>query len=345
MIGNPLRSAILWGIAVAGPTAVDAGDVWPSRAPAVSAAATTSWESSPLLVDAGDFSTAAQQALAGREIPSAQIRSQSSPIVDPEIDQASYSSYTVSSPSQRFNCCPPPPQTWALIGPYGWITAMQGVVTLNNTPIPIDLSLSDAVRLLKNDLQGAAMLQLETGRGDWGFLVNGMVISLGSSRTIGPLTANLDINQTLLEGFTFYRLVDTADSEVPWTVDLLGGLRYYSIDASGQLFLGAVGPINVGQSNQWVDLVIGIRSSVALTESLSAFGRADIGGFGIGTSSDPAWNVQGGLRYEIAAIEGLSLAGGYKLLDIREYNSPGQPDAFGFDVRLHGPFAAIVYEF
>ena len=294
---------------------------------------------------AADYATAAQQALRGFESQPPVTRWQSSPIEDETVEQASHTTYVTHTPSQQFSCCPPPPRTWAMIAPFGWIPAMQGTITINNRAIPVDLSLSDVVNLLKDDLQGAAMLQLEAGRGDLGFIVNGMIVSLSSARTLGPLTANIDIDQTFLEGFGFYRVVDSSDSDVPWTVDVLGGLRYYSVDVAGQVFVGPVGPINVGQSNQWVDLVVGVRSAVALTESLEAFGRADVGGFGIGTSSDPAWNVQGGLRYRTPAIEGLSLVGGYKLLDIREYNSAGSPDAFGFDVRMHGPFAAIAYEF
>lgn len=316
-------------------------------APAAVTAWTHPWEqaertSSPTAASPEEFSAAAQQAL-GRAAPAVSadvFRGQSAG--DAAIEQASYN---VACPPQRTVCCPPADRTWALIAPYGWLSAMNGTVTINNTTLPIDLSLSDLIDIMKNDLRGAAMIHAEAGRGRFGFILDGMLVSAASSQTRGPLTANVQVDQTFLEFLNFYRLVDASDTEVPWTVDVLGGARYYDLDVNGQFILGNIITFNRGQTNNWVDLVVGVRSAVALTESLEAFGRFDVGGFGIGTSSDPAWNVQGGLKYQVAWCEGLSLVSGYKYLAIDEDHSPGSPDAFGFHVEMFGPFAAIAYEF
>jgi hypothetical protein len=236
------------------------------------------------------------------------------------------------------------PDTWAAVEPYGWLPALSGTVTVNGVTLPVDVSLSDAISAL-SDLRGAAQIQVEAGRGDWGFLINGMLVSMASSQNFGPLNVNAQIDQTFLEMLGFYRLVNEAEGDLPWTVDLLAGARYYDIDLSGQFNLGGVLVFNRGQSQNWVDLVTGVRTEVAITDSLSVFGNADVGGFGIGTSSDPAWNVYGGARYKVACVEGLSLAGGYRWFDIRETNNTNDPTAFGFNVLMHGPFAAFVYEF
>lgn len=72
------------------------------------------------------------------------------------------------------------------------------------------------------------------------------------------------------------------------------------------------------------------------------FARADVGGFGIGSSSNLAWNVVAGLDYQWNSST--SLLAGYRVLDIDQFSGAGAT-AFGFDVQMAGPFAAIAFQF
>jgi len=237
--------------------------------------------------------------------------------------------------------------TWALVAPYVWLPMADGTVGANGDTANVNLSFSDLLDLLP-DLNGAAMGHVEVGKGSRGLLVDALFLELSPTRR-GPLGDKITITteMTVIEGLGTLRLLGNAPGEGPpssFSFDVLGGFRYY--DVSGEIRRRPVlGPaVSESQAENWVDLVVGARTSVRLSENIVGFARGDIGGFGIGTSSDLAWNFQTGLEYACVTYPGWSAALGYKILDIDEVKYSGA-ERFIFDVRLHGPFAALTYRF
>lgn len=237
--------------------------------------------------------------------------------------------------------------TWALLAPYLWAPMMDGTVGANGNTANVNLSFSELIDLLP-DLNGAAMGHVEVGKGSRGLLLDALVLQVTPTER-GPLGGTIDVetNLTVIEALGTLRVLGTAPGEgAPSDVafDVLGGIRYYDV-MGGVTIHPALGPVvSSEQTENWVDLVIGCRTAIALTDSLDGFVRGDIGGFGIGTSSRFAWNLTAGFEYACISHPGWSALLGYRIFDVDQVKYSGA-ERFVFDVRLHGPFMALAYRF
>lgn len=237
--------------------------------------------------------------------------------------------------------------TWVLVAPYVWAPAMRGTVGARGVTAPVDLTLGDLIESIP-DLNGAFMGHIEVGRGDWGLLVDGMLMQTESSGR-GPNGAQIDleISSTILESMIMRRLIDV-ETDTPGMsrirVDALTGLRYYQVQNDLRIRPVVDPPVSATLSKNWVDLVVGARTAVTVAEGLDGFLQADFGGFGIGTSSDLTWNLMTGVEYACPSLPGSSLILGYRILDIDETQKSGA-NQFVYDVKIHGPFSAIAFRF
>ncbi|MFN5707833.1 MAG: hypothetical protein ACK48X_07245 [Planctomycetota bacterium] len=239
-------------------------------------------------------------------------------------------------------------QVWATVTPYLWLPAMKGQIGAGAVVANVDLSLSDMWDLL-GDLKGAAMVHLEIGRGNRGGLIlDTLLTDIASTETLpSGGTATVETTMTFLEGLGF-RPVATYDKcgplvkRVSW--DMLYGVRYYQIGAEVTVVPPSAPEIIQERSENWVDLVLGTRTRMQLANGGSAFARAEFGGFGLGSSSDFAWNFHVGLENRLRRHPNTSLALGYKVLDIKQSKGSGA-QAFLFDMNLHGPFTGLMIRF
>ena len=237
--------------------------------------------------------------------------------------------------------------TWALIAPYAWAAGVNGQVGVGNQVVNIDVTPGEVLSNL-GKVDGALMLHSEVGRGDWGFILDANLIRAGTSVTTPPAQVGVTLQQTLIEALGTYRLIEVSDYWVDGksaTVDLLAGVRIYEFSN-----LLAVSPFNpmlptvpLGMSSSWVDMVIGGRAKAPITKTLDVFGRADIGGFGIGSSSILAWNLIGGVDWKISQCA--SLSAGYRELNINKTGTGAGGMPFVFDAKLYGPFMAVAFQF
>jgi len=237
---------------------------------------------------------------------------------------------------QPAECLGQPAGPWTLVAPYGWIFGMKGTVGAGRLTVPVDLSVADSIDKLK-DLKGAAQIHVESGYGPVGVIADLTYMRLQPAA--GPVT--VDSRSTLFELLGMYRVLDTGGRQAgAVTVDLLAGGRYYrfSNDISGSAF----GFLSAGRSNKWIDLVVGARGGVQVTDDLGVFARGDVGGFGIGDSSQHAYNVVVGFDYR--CCECASLLGGYRWLKIDRENGLGR-DRFLLDATLAGPFVAFALRY
>ncbi len=89
-------------------------------------------------------------------------------------------------------------------------------------------------------------------------------------------------------------------------------------------------------------MFVGPRITWQATEKLSLFARGDVGGFGIGNSSQCTWQVIAGAEYDILKNVFLELS--FRLLDI-DYVSGSGSDKFTFDAQMAGPYLALGVKF
>ena len=108
------------------------------------------------------------------------------------------------------------------------------------------------------------------------------------------------------------------------------GGRYVALDA--EVAADARGPRRADTTRTWGDPLVGLRGGRALSERLTLAGRANVGGFGVG--SDVTWEAGG--RLGLRVVDHLTLAAGYRHLAVAYDAGDG-----AIDFALTGPFVAL----
>ena len=213
---------------------------------------------------------------------------------------------------------------------YGWATHLDAKVSHPHLPtVSVDRSFSDILKTI--DL--AAMGMLETRKGDFGLLLDGMYVQMkdGASATQGPLTvdANLTMDLTTLMLAGQYRISQTPTSYA----DLMLGVRGWSVKTDI-----TIDPLNLQdkRSKQWADLMVGAKGTYDLNQEWFASWSAMVGGFDI--SSNWVNDLHLGVGYRISENSAVQL--GYRYLDV-DYSQGN----FDIDTKLGGLILGIDYRF
>jgi hypothetical protein len=192
---------------------------------------------------------------------------------------------------------------------------MSGLDTSIATPLgtaETELSFGDIL----DDLDFAFFATFEARNGPWVILGDINYTALGSSlATPGPVfsSAEVDTTLTIVSGFGGYAVVDQPDVRL----ELGGGLRFYDLGLDASLVGSAApGGQTFNFSETWVDAIVGANLSVPISDRWFARGYADIGGFGIGDSSELSWQIYAGGGYIINQTWAVEF--GYRHLSIEK---------------------------
>jgi hypothetical protein len=231
-------------------------------------------------------------------------------------------------------------QTWVKFTPYAWATMIDGNATIHGFTAPVNLDLGDLWSLMENgEIRGAFMGHLEFGRDNWAMFFNGDIVSADPSVEVRRANIDTGVTMTLLEMGGAVDLFNANESDPvhsPLRLQMLGGVRYYSMSASAILSLPNVNPVvQDSQAEDWVDLFVGLRAMAQLTPSVNAFVRG----------SDHAWNFVTGITTD--SIWGSNLVLGYRVFDLDQslHGGTGSPQGFGFDAVMHGPVVGLTFQF
>ena len=238
---------------------------------------------------------------------------------------------------------------------YGWITGSYGSVTVKGNTVDIDVSPNDALQFLwRGDALAAAGY----------FSVRYERFSLFADSFGGG--AKFDVVETIHTRFCD-RSVDAKDKVTfaitdfglgyrvgawplpgrrrPFTLGVYAGTRWVYLHNSLQASGGVVGVpprrVNVSETSEWADPLIGVRWELPVLDRLSATFRADIGGFG--ASSDLTWGILSDLRYW-TEWNPWSLKP-YLALGYRVVAFDRSPNAATIDLQLRGPVAGLGFVF
>lgn len=240
--------------------------------------------------------------------------------------------------------------TWVKFTPYVWATQLNGNATVRGITAPVDLDLSDLWKLVENgDVRGGFMGHLGFGRDNWTIFINGDIASLDPSVQVRRANIDTGFTMTLLElggGLDLYNADDSDPANSPLRVQMLGGVRYYAVDAQAILSLPTISPVvSIDEGANWVDLFVGSQATAKVSPDTDIFVRGDVGGFGIGTSSNHAWNLASGISTN--GICGSKLFLGYRVFDLDQSlnGGTGSPQGFGVNAVIHGPMAGLTFQF
>jgi len=228
--------------------------------------------------------------------------------------------------------------------PYFWLAELDGDSTLSGIMGSAELEFSE----LWDFVDFGASGRLEAWNGKWGFLVDASYLDLGADYTtsVGPaaIDTEVDLRQTIVDIGLAYRLIHKPvgrDGTQSLALEPLGGVRYEYLKQEAKLNVAA-GPFaagtTIGGDEEWVEPFVGVRLTWAISETLAAAIRGDIGGFGIGSASDLTWNLLAGVDWQFR--KNMSLKAGYRILDI-DYERGSGTSAFGLDAQMKGPILGL----
>ena len=220
---------------------------------------------------------------------------------------------------------------WSLsISPYVWGAGLEGsVASFPGAPAAdVDVSFKD---ILKNlDMAGMALIELRYRR--VAAYMDLVYTSIGADQEtpLGILFDDVELENEVFIG-TFggaYRALETDHA----TLDLLGGLRVWSVDTVLELEGGILADREFEHSENWIDPIIGLHGHYQFENGVFVTSLSQVGGFGVG--SDLTWDSFGGIGYRFN--DTVSAIAGYRHLEV-DYEHNG----FVFDVELSGPVVGM----
>lgn len=223
------------------------------------------------------------------------------------------------------------PEAWEFrMGLPLWVSGLDGDAGARGRVAPVDVAFADIIP----QIDMAAALSFEARRGRWGFLTNGIYMDLSNvAGSPGPLIDDLkvQIKQLMLDGAVSYAVVESNCT----SVEMLAGVRYNHIKL-GLTIQSQSDDFSADKTESWVDPYVGMLARTHISESVSLVGKADIGGFDVG--SKLTWQLYGGVEFQIS--ESCHIGVGYRYLSV-DYAS----DGFIYDMNTSGPQLEVEFTF
>ncbi len=231
----------------------------------------------------------------------------------------------------------PPPSDWHVDWEpfYLWFSGLTGNVGAAGYVAPVSVSFSDVIDQLNIGL----MTNLDVRRKRIGVYTDLIFMSLSSDQKTTPIlpsyvgfTANA--KELILDPEAYFRLVDKDRG----SIDAIGGGRYWHLNNSLDLFPvdTTQATITAGQTQNWIDPVLGARFRLNLNKGFFAKVYGDAGGFGVG--SQLTYQTYAGIGKEFKKRFSMLLGYRYLYVDYKNggflYNVHMQGLQVGFGIRL-----------
>jgi len=248
-----------------------------------------------------------------------------------------------------------PSDTWQFtIIPYLWMMSINGETTIKGRSADLDASFGD----IWDNLDFASEIHFEVWRDRYGFFLDTSFAKIALKRNVS-LRNDKNLSTKFVTKFFlgelggFYRVGTwplngntksyERKTKTSITLDLIGGGRYWYLknsldinDTSGEF------SEDVSDSQNWFDFFVGGRVKLDINKFFVQL-RSDIGGFGLGFSSDFAWNIAGYLGYELPWYRITPLIGYRALYD--KYEDGSGDNRFVWDAWISGPQIGVGFQF
>ena len=263
--------------------------------------------------------SAALDALSSVDLNPSQTQSPS-----PTPEQTSNSAPTSSSPA-------PSPEWEFAVTPYLFTAGLSGVVGARGRSVTLDADFGGVLSRLDFGFMGT----FEARKGNFVFFSDSVYIKLSNDRdTPGSLFSNVRTESKLfiVDPEVGYRVVNLERG----FIDLLAGIRIWHLKNGITLGAGRLPQVDVSESKNWADPVVGARGIYSLSPRLYLTGKFDVGGFDVG--SHATGQLFGGVGINVKPR--LALIGGYRYLAVN-YES----DGFIYNTNMHGPIFGAKFRF
>jgi hypothetical protein len=220
------------------------------------------------------------------------------------------------------------------VAPYLVLASMDGKMAVRGLEVDVDVPASDIFSNLQMGFNG----YFAARKGDWGFGVDVIYMSLGASTDF----VNVDPSQAAFTFVAIRRLGPTVDLNFGVRWNVVRG-RFEFKDNAPPALAGLV----VEDTKQWVDPVVGVHWKQPLSERWMISLPVNVGGFGI--SSKIAFDAFPTLQFKVG--KNAWIGGGWRFLYM-DYETgyeddlpiPGE-DPFRYDVLTQGPVIGMAFRF
>ena len=207
---------------------------------------------------------------------------------------------------------------------YLWGAGMKGNMGNAVGSAPVDLSFEDIL----DNLESGIMFNYRLHSGKWAFNLDYIYLNVSPASDVPP--SSVDLKQSIAELSAGYAINPN--------LELLAGIRYVDIDMNATINITPTPPTITG-ADDWIDPIIGLDYRAALSDKWRFYGRADVGGFGVG--SDLSYQLAGYFGY--MPSKSWNLYAGYRHLDF-DYKSDNDKKFF-YDIALSGPLVGVGFHF
>ncbi len=183
----------------------------------------------------------------------------------------------------------------------------------------------------------------------WTLSTNLTYAKLGDKFDQGPLIIDFAVDQIILDsklGYTLIDKIDFGDDIIRgWAMDATIGAIYWANDVTVGVDLNSSLPIpgfpkQINDNQKWVDMVIGANFRIILSKSVLLGLSTNIGGFGIGESSDLYWDFTFVNTFKVSKL--LTVTAGYKTFNYKRVDGTGE-DELKTNVKTFGPLLGVAF--
>ena len=224
------------------------------------------------------------------------------------------------------------------LGIYLFATEIGGDVEFRNVTVDVDLSFHEIFEHLDIGFMG----YFEHRRDKWSFIGDLAYLKFDddSSASAGPLTVdvNFELENTVLEGFAGYNVLERDYGESKMNLDVLVGARHILVEFdinSEVLGLGLL-PGSRSIDEDWIDAVIGVRFRNTYQNGWNSTAWIDAGE----GSDSSSYQLMAFVGYQKS--DSWKLFGGYRYLHY-EYEKGSGTSRFGVDLDYSGPMFGASY--
>jgi hypothetical protein len=240
------------------------------------------------------------------------------------------------SPEQKPKPVSTEPSEWHVdwVPFYLWFSGLNGNVGVGGYTAPVNVGFSDVFK----NLNIGWMTALDVRRKRVGLFTDLIFMSLTSKQESTPIGASFsgfdaNVKELILDPEVYVRLVDSPRG----SIDAIGGGRYWHMNNSLELFpVGGGASVTPGQTQNWIDPVLGARFRLNLNKGVFVDVKGDAGGFGVG--SQLTYQIYSGLGKEFK--KRFSVMAGYRYLYV-DYANGG----FLYDVHMSGALVGLGIRF
>jgi hypothetical protein len=217
---------------------------------------------------------------------------------------------------------------------YGIAASIDGTAGVGPVEADVDVSFSDIL----DNLEMGAMASYRGEKGRWAVVGDLIWMNLENDKDgLGPFgrtNAKAELDQLIMELDGSYALTER--------LDLYGGLRYWDVDSTVKVTGGGPMGETVGGklSEDWVDLLVGLRYALPLGDKWTLVWRGDMAPFG--TGSDFSWHTTVYADWRLG--EHANVLIGYRYLDV-DYDDGEGANRFLMDVSQAGPAVGFAWTF